>query len=485
MLTSALGRLARGGFIYGLGGVSQRFIGLLLLPFFTRELQPADYGVYALVTFLSVAMTGFFNLGTANSMGILYFREPETSGRRATIVWTNFTLLSVNVGLQYALVFIAAPQFSIWIFKTIEHQELIRISIAGLAFSTLAEPWLAYLRMEQRAANYVMLTLASSLLTVVFSVWLVLLQHQGICGLVLASALGQFTLLIASAWAVARRLPFGIDVSILKPLVRIGLPSIFGLFAFLLLDFASRQLIERLLGLHELGIYSIGYSFGMIMAVVVGAFSAAWTPFFMSYVDKQEEAALIFPRVMTYYFLTFGSLVLVFFLAARPIVLWSTAPAFHEAYIVVGLVAASSMFKGCYLIALPALYYAHKLHLQSAIEWIAALTNIALNLLFLPQFGIVGAAFAAFLSYLALTVLAYAVAHRHLRMQYEWRRIASIIATVAAFCLIGSWVSSEGRLNLGPLVLVQTALLLAFGLFASITLTSRAERAWLSERFKA
>ncbi len=42
MLKIVLTSLARGALIYGSGGVLQRFIGLLLLPFFTRGLTPKD-----------------------------------------------------------------------------------------------------------------------------------------------------------------------------------------------------------------------------------------------------------------------------------------------------------------------------------------------------------------------------------------------------------------------------------------------------------
>ena len=38
----------------------QRFMSLLLLPFFTRALTPQEYGVVALVSLIGVAMSGLF-----------------------------------------------------------------------------------------------------------------------------------------------------------------------------------------------------------------------------------------------------------------------------------------------------------------------------------------------------------------------------------------------------------------------------------------
>ena len=58
MFENALARLAKGSLIYGIGGVLQKFIGFFLLPFFTRALNPEDYGVYALVSLIAMAING-------------------------------------------------------------------------------------------------------------------------------------------------------------------------------------------------------------------------------------------------------------------------------------------------------------------------------------------------------------------------------------------------------------------------------------------
>jgi len=208
------------------------------------------------------------------------------------------------------------------------------------------------------------------------------------------------------------------------PLVRIGFPSIFGLFAFFVVDYADRQMIERMLSLSDLGVYSIGYSFGMVMIIAVSAFGTAWPPFFMSYIKKPEEARRVFGRVLTYYVMGFGSFGVLFFWVAKPLLVIITAPLFHEAWVIVGLVAGGYMLKGCYLIFLPGIYFEKKLGLQSIIEWTAAILNLALNFWLIPFYGIFGAAIATFLSYLSLPVFAWLIARNYLKVDYEWARLA-------------------------------------------------------------
>ena len=113
-----------------------------------------------------------------------------------------------------------------------------------------------------------------------------------------------------------------------------------------------------------------------------------------------------------------------------------TAPSFHDAWVIVGLVATGYMLKGCYLILLPGIYIAEKLVYQSMIEWVAAILNICLNLWLIPIYGILGAAIATPLSYLSLPVLAWFIfiAMNYLKVDYEWTRLAWVIALVILAC---------------------------------------------------
>jgi len=478
MLKAALARLAKGSLIYGIGGMLQRFMGLLLLPFFTRALTPQDYGVVALVSLIGVAMSGLFTLGTGNSMGVLYFREMDIT-KRPTIIWSNILLLTVNGVFWYTLVFVSAPMLSTLMFQSDRYADLIRLALLGSVFSTIADPWLAYLRMEEKASRYVVITLISSLLSIVLSIWLVLVQGLGVQGAILAGTLAQGIMLLVNWLMIGRQLLFHIDATLFLPLVRIGFPSIFGLFAFLLIDYADRQMIERLVSLDALGVYSVGYSFAMVMSIAMGAFATAWPPYFMSYLNKLDEARIVFSRVLTYYLMGFGSLIVLFFFAAKPVVLLMTAPTFHEAHLVVGLVAAAYMLKGCYMIVLPGIYFAEKLHKQSAVEWIAAIINIGLNLWLIPHLGIVGAALATFISYLSLPIFAWLVARHYLAVDYEWQRLAWMSLVVVFFCVLLYAMSTRSEVSVISLMLINSAVVMLFVLIAGRVLMTVEERKWL------
>ncbi len=436
-----LNRLAKGSVVYGIGGVLQRFLSLLLLPFFTRVLSPQEYGVVALVGLVAMALSGLFSLGTGSSMSILYF-ECDTRSERHKVVWSTAALLTVNCIVLLAVLVAAAPYISHVVFETTEYANLLRIAFTSTMIVVVLEPFYAFLRLEGKAARFVTLSVVGAVAGALISIVLVLVLGWGIQGLLLASLFAQILSATLVAVTVAPHLMFGITTRFFVPLVRIGFPSIFGVFAFFVIDYLDRQMLQRMIGLDAVGVYSVGYNLGLVMLIAVSAFGMAWPPFFTSFIKRQEEAKLLFGKILNYYLIVFGGLAALFFVAAKPLVTM-LAPDFVTAGQIIGLVAAAYMLKGAYLIILPGIYFAKKLHWQSAVEWIAAIANIGLNLLLIPVFGIVGAAVATLVSYALMTTLAWMVARHYLAVQYHWRQIATAVGGLGVTCGWVSWASMQ------------------------------------------
>src|SRR6185295_13121463 len=68
--------------IYGLGNVGIRVAGLLLVPLYTYNLSPAEYGVIEYLDLTAMAIGMLFSLGLANAIYRFYYLEPEGDRRR-------------------------------------------------------------------------------------------------------------------------------------------------------------------------------------------------------------------------------------------------------------------------------------------------------------------------------------------------------------------------------------------------------------------
>jgi O-antigen/teichoic acid export membrane protein len=455
-----LRRLAGGALIYGVGGIVSRFVSILLLPFFTAYLAPSDYGVLALLAIVSVFLAGFASLGTGASMGICYF-EAKTAVERDSVVFSTITGVALSsMSLLIAAVLMRAPASKL-LFGTADYGQHLVLIFVQMAVTTMTAPILAQLRMENRAKTYISYSIALAIGVSVANVVAVIVLKGGLLGLLYSAA--AMNLLFGIGLLVfycARKRP-DFSLYVFRRVIRLGLPSAFGVGAFFFIDYSGRALIERFAGLSELGVFSLGLSFGMMMTLLAdSAFGVAWPAFFISFIDRREEAARVFGKVLLLFSGFYLFLCLAFFLFASPVVHLLTQPAFHGAATVVGGVALCSVLKGVYLIFLPGFYFEKKLYWQTFLEWVAAIVAVGLGWLAIPLWGKEGAVIAAVSAYLVLCFLTYFVGRSFLRVEYSFTRIGGIVV----FFLIGAWASfANFGLTFALDALVRMAILLVFG----------------------
>jgi O-antigen/teichoic acid export membrane protein len=81
-------------------------------------------------------------------------------------------------------------------------------------------------------------------------------------------------------------------------------------------------------------------------------------------------------------------------------------------------------------------YLKKKMGLMPIVTGAAALVNLGVNLIFIPVFGMMAAAWANCLSFFTIAALLYVLIQRHYRIDYEWRRIGILAACGAAVYVI-------------------------------------------------
>jgi O-antigen/teichoic acid export membrane protein len=467
-------QLSKDVFLFGGGQVFNRMVGFLLLPLFTSVLTPQDYGVSALISLVTALASGLFGLGTGVSVGRCYFDVQEPR-ERASVIWTAWTLLVANAGLLIGIVLLLSTVFSRTLFHSEQYSRHIELAFIALAITTAVDPINMFFRLTKRAGVFVILTGVNVLVSAGLSVFLIIILGHGLLGMFEACALsaavyGVTVLLVGLKWVKP-----AFNIKYVWPLVKIGAPLIAPVVGWYVIEYVDRFLLERLVGLAEVGVYAVGFSFGSSILLLVNAFYGAWPGFFMPFVERRGEAALVFGRVLSYYVFGVGSICLLLFLAAKPVVFMMTAEPFHEAYKVVGLIAFAGLLRGCYLIFLPGLVFAKSTRLQASIELTAAALNVALNFALIPLLHKEGAAIAAVGAFTWMCVLAWKYSSRELSVLYEWRRLGMFMASVLILAAL-SFLQLPG---LGVTVFAHTLYLVIFGVTTWYLVLTSSERASL------
>jgi O-antigen/teichoic acid export membrane protein len=169
-----LRRLATTGAAYTASSVVSKLIAVFLLPIYTHYLTPSDYGAAEVMLASVIAASIVVRLGVIEAILRFYYLAGERPER---VVSTGFASLFWGAT---AVALIALPFAGPISQALLEHTDagLARLAILGLWTLTLYEYALTLLRLDERARAYFGITVANVLVTIPFTVWLIVVQGE-------------------------------------------------------------------------------------------------------------------------------------------------------------------------------------------------------------------------------------------------------------------------------------------------------------------
>jgi O-antigen/teichoic acid export membrane protein len=434
-LAAQIKRLGKHSAIYGLGGLVQRIVAVALLPLYTRYLTPSDYGAIEALVALSAVLITLLRATITNSFFRFYFNS-EDERRRLAVVRTSFWFTMGTATLALVGGLILAEPISHWLFDTGDHADLVRAAFVGLWASMNYDQLTALFRVEERSVSYSVASLANVLVTIGITILLVVVLDQGPLGVLVGNFSG--TLILYAVLLGYRRAQLGLefDRSLFRRMAVFGMPFVPSVVALSAIDFSDRFFLLKFWDQHELGLYGIGVRISAALLFLLTAFRTAWPAFAFSIRDE-DEAKRTFAFVMTY-------VVFVSSWAALALSLWSpwlvrllTTPDFYEGSRAVAPLAFSWVAFGAYVVVLVSIGRAGRRRSNWMVTGAAALVGLAVNLLLIPPYGLIGAAVATLCAYVAMFVGLLWKAQRVYPVLYQWRRVTLAAGTAVALTVIG------------------------------------------------
>lgn len=206
-------------------------------------------------------------------------------------------------------------------------------------------------------------------------------------------------------------LKFYIKAAYVKEAFKFSLPRLPFAFSLVVLHSSDRLMLSSLSGIEEAGIYTLAYSFGAMIALVISSITPAILPNYYRLIKlaRYEELDSINIKLFSI-ICCLGFLICLFiddfvnlFLDEKYADVSTIIP-----FIVLGYIfhAGSSIF--CRIFD-----YKKSTYLLSLIAFIAAVVNILLNLILIPEMSSLGAAISTAVSFLAMFFLSYVFSVRY------------------------------------------------------------------------
>ena len=436
MLAQQIKRLLSQSLIYGLGGLISRVLSVLLLPLYTSYLHGRDYGRVETLTALSAVLVVVLRLGISSAFFRYYFDSPELE-HRVRVVRTSFWFTMGSATLGLAAGWIAAQPIADALSLGHGQAWLVRAAFVGLWAQMNYEQLTSLFRVEERPILFTFATLANLLVTVGATVVLVVHFHERALGVVVGNWIGTLSVYLVLLGYRRYQLGLQFDRRLFREMNRFGLPLVPSQLALWALAFSDRFFIAKFKGQTEVGHYSVGVRVASAALLLLAAFRLAWPAFAYS-IEDEDEAKRTYGFVLTYLLFVFSWLALILGLLAPWLVRLLTGRAeFHEGARVVPLTAFALTALGGYIVVSIGIGRARKTQFNWVVTGIAALLDIALNLVLVPSFGMIGAAIAGAAAYSSMFVLMSVHAQRVYPVPYQWRRVALVVGTAIGLTAFG------------------------------------------------
>jgi len=424
--------------IYALASMASPVVSLGLAPFLTHHLTPADYGILTILN-TSISLTaGVTQLGLNSAFFRAYNYDYTSESDKRDVIATVVVLLCL-VSIPMVLgVTLSAPFLADLLFGRSSFGGFVALAAGAIFLQNLTVPGFAWLRAENRAFFFALLSILSLLVTLGANLVLIGLVHLGVAGSLIATGSGYASVVMCTAPLIIRRAGVKMRIDIAGSLLAFGVPQVPNVISVWVLQLSDRYLLSIFGSLAQTASYAVAYTLGTALSIVViSPFSLAW-PTTMYMIAKREDAAQVFKLVFRWFS------ILLFFAAfalslAGIMLLYRLFPlSYHSAAPVVPIVALSVACYGVYIFLTVGISIRRKTWLASLLTTIAALTNFILNLFLIPRYGAMGAAASTLIAYAGLAVMAFVVNQRIYPVPFEVGRLLNVLFAGLAFYIGGN-----------------------------------------------
>jgi O-antigen/teichoic acid export membrane protein len=453
--TPGFRRLTRDSFVYGLGTVSGKAMGLVLLPVLARTLSRDNYGLLDVLWSLGTGIAGILLFGLDAATVRLYF--DDTHRHRANLLATWGVILATTaIAAAIALVF-AAPWIAQWIGPT--GSGTAPFVLALVVPATLTNYFaVTALRTAGRPGAYAVVSIATFAL-----------YGATVIGLALAGKASVAT--IMGAWGISLAITSVLGLALLRStlvgqvqrasavrLLRYGLPLAPVLSLTLTSEFVQRAILLSGAGATEVAQLTVALRFASVEALVITAFQLAWQPrvFAMGTTDLALRRIAVDARRFLWLAAAAALALAVVMPAVVPIV---AGGPYRGAVATVGWCLAATLLAAAYAMATTSSAIAKRPGdiTRSTVAGIA--TAVLANIILAPRLGSVGTGIALVAGQVVAVLTALVYSRRAMRLPGPWLNSALVMAATLVATVVWTATAVPAWISLVTVAVAGLALL--------------------------
>ena len=397
--------------IYTFANFFNKGLVFLLAIIITHYITEEDFGVLTMLNTYVLLLSVLIGVGAKAALTVKYFQIDRA------VFHNYFSALLLSPVILFLVLLLVGLAFNRPLANLLDLPEIWVYYIIIMAFAQiLNDLTLTIYRVQDLPQSFALFNIAQGILNFSLSLlFIISLGHDNWQGRAYG-IFGSTVLFNLIGWFVFWRkslLTSRINTAYIKDALRFGVPLIPHLLGAFVIEYSDNVFLERMMGREELGLYSYGYRFGMIIQVLVTSFSLGFAPYLFESLEKLTQAIRIRIVQISYVFL-FGLLAVVFFIGWISPFLFEVfiGADFQQSSRYIFWIGLAYFFFGAYSLFANYIHFSGKTYIFSIIAIINVIVNLGLNYLLIRSHGTIGAAYATILSYILVFVITAIIAHR-------------------------------------------------------------------------
>ncbi len=271
--------LGRDSLVYGIGSAISQLAALFLIPFYTRALDPEDYGVIAISGLFSQLLMPVINIGMDAAL-FRYFSMSKTESERNTYFSIAFALKLIVSLVIVVVVFMSYSVVNRLLFHAALTREIYIIICLTIFVTNIGSTGFVALRSMRQPGKVVVLQVSALLFAIAVSVYLVIVQDLKLYGALLASLMSQTFLSIGLVF-ITRNYFTALIVAPdrVRQLLRYGTPYVPHRLQATIMSVFTLFMINEYMGLKIAGLYAVADKLTKPLWLIVSSVQNAWVPY--------------------------------------------------------------------------------------------------------------------------------------------------------------------------------------------------------------
>ena len=448
MIIDHLKRTVQLGTVYSIGSISQGALFVLLFPIYTSFLFPQDFGIIGLMS-ITVSLLTRFVSSPINSAFTRFYYAPDYREKNGILLF-NLFLWALLLITCCTVVFWKISEYLAGILlqdRNLAH--LLKIYAFILFLQPISSLFLCLLRMLEKAKYSVFTSISSLLLSASLTLYLLTVLKKGVLSLIVGNLFSLIVTVIMIFPVFIKRSTFRLSRSTLIPPLKYAYPLLLSEYSNLLIQSGDRYVLRIFGSVSMVGLYAFGYQIaGILQTALVTPVKQALQPIVLKQ-EEDPEAVRHFLKVGATYFYLIGcaACLLISLFSREILMLFARKEAFWGAWVIVPIITYSYVQHGIGNFVGWGMGLMKKSFHMSGIVLIAASANIGLNFLFVPQWGMLGAAFATMLSYIVWNVLKAYYSAKFYDLHFEVGRLLHITVIGVGLYGLSLFIANNGAIG--------------------------------------